>query len=175
MDRLHRRPLRLRTRAGRTPVRPIRIDARAAGSGDAGKGEEAKKATDSLRPQDNCLGVDTCSRPPAQNFEVRQLRAGRSANREAKGRCAVKIDFSDDPALTAEINGIAAFCGESSEEVVKRAVMLGLQEMGRKLALTIGPPMKGTAPAEPEGGVSITAGRSSSIFPKAVRQTALWL
>ena len=71
----------------------------------------------------------------------------------------MKIDFSDDPALAAEITGIAAFCGESSEEVVKRAVMLGLREMGRKLALTIGPPMKGTAPAEPEGGVSITAGR----------------
>lgn len=80
-------------------------------------------------------------------------------SKKAKGRCAVKIDFSDDPALAAEITGIAAFCGESSEEVVRQAVMLGLREMGRKLSLTVGPPTKGTAPTEPEGGISITAGR----------------
>lgn len=80
-------------------------------------------------------------------------------SKEAKGRCAVKIDFNDDPALAAEITGTAVFCGESTEEVVKRAVMLGLREMGSQFARTIGPPMKGTAPVEPERGVSITAGR----------------
>ena len=79
------------------------------------------------------------------------------------------IDLSDDPALAADIAALAAFCGQSADEVAKRALLAGLREMGRRSRLSIGPPLVGTGRPAPEDAVTIRAGELVVSLPGDTR------